>query len=176
MGLTAFLDSLPAPARRGFVALWGGCFIVLVFGLIPSWAVDANRELGWPRWQSGAGRVLGAAALPRRARCRALLLATLRTRGPGHTRPDRPAARARGGGPVPPLPQPHLRGAGRRAAELLLLVGRAGLLLYAGLWALGVQLVIVWIEEPDLRNRFGEPYVAYTRQVPRWIGRTGHGG
>lgn len=33
------------------------------------------------------------------------------------------------------------------------------------------HLFIVFVEEPSLRRRFGEPYVAYLRHVPRWIGR-----
>jgi protein-S-isoprenylcysteine O-methyltransferase Ste14 len=42
-----------------------------------------------------------------------------------------------------------------------------------GLWFLGfcglcLILIPAW-EEPDLKNRFGEPYEEYKRTVPRWI-------
>ena len=62
----------------------------------------------------------------------------------------------------------------------------AGVILMAGiaLWhrsALGLglvailfvifHLVIVYVEEPGLENRFGESYRAYKRHVPRWIPR-----
>jgi protein-S-isoprenylcysteine O-methyltransferase Ste14 len=48
--------------------------------------------------------------------------------------------------------------------------GELALLAYAALWAVLVQLFIVWIEEPGLHRRFGESYLQYTREVPRWVG------
>lgn len=48
--------------------------------------------------------------------------------------------------------------------------GELTLLVYAGLWALQCQAFIVWVEEPDLRRRFGLMYDQYARKVPRWVG------
>ena len=45
----------------------------------------------------------------------------------------------------------------------------ATLLGYLGLYVLGVQAVIVWWEEPVLRQRFGEDYSRYARDVRRWL-------
>ena len=49
--------------------------------------------------------------------------------------------------------------------------GELTLLLYSGAWALLVQTFIVRIEEPGLRKRFGDAYVRYTHEIPRWLGR-----
>jgi protein-S-isoprenylcysteine O-methyltransferase Ste14 len=31
------------------------------------------------------------------------------------------------------------------------------------------HLAVVFVEEPDLRRRFGAPYEQYCKQVPRWV-------
>ncbi len=55
-------------------------------------------------------------------------------------------------------------------AEVLYLVS-LGLLVYAVLISLVGHLVVVYVEEPELRERFGETYEAYCREVPRWFPR-----
>ncbi len=55
-------------------------------------------------------------------------------------------------------------------AEVLYLVS-LGLLVYAVLISLAGHLVVVYVEEPELRERFGETYEAYCREVPRWFPR-----
>lgn len=45
----------------------------------------------------------------------------------------------------------------------------AGVGVYAMLVTVAAHLVIVRIEEPELRERFGETYDAYCRQAPRWL-------
>jgi hypothetical protein len=42
---------------------------------------------------------------------------------------------------------------------------------YALLIILGCHLFLVFIEEPQLRARFGAPYGEYCRLVPRWLPR-----
>jgi protein-S-isoprenylcysteine O-methyltransferase Ste14 len=49
--------------------------------------------------------------------------------------------------------------------------GDVALLLYAGVVAVELHAWIVWREEPVLRRRFGDAYVAYAQRVPRWLGR-----
>jgi protein-S-isoprenylcysteine O-methyltransferase Ste14 len=51
-----------------------------------------------------------------------------------------------------------------------------GLLLRSGsvlaLAALGfavLHLVVIFVEEPGLAKRFGQSYLEYKRQVPRWV-------
>lgn len=44
-----------------------------------------------------------------------------------------------------------------------------GILAYALMLSLAAHLLVVYIEEPELRQRFGENYKAYCREVPRWF-------
>jgi protein-S-isoprenylcysteine O-methyltransferase Ste14 len=46
-----------------------------------------------------------------------------------------------------------------------------GILVYAAVISLTGHLLVVYIEEPELRERFGESYEAYCRRVPRWLPR-----
>jgi protein-S-isoprenylcysteine O-methyltransferase Ste14 len=52
-----------------------------------------------------------------------------------------------------------------------LLLGRLGLLLYAGAAWLIVAAFVHWYEEPTLTRRFGADYEAYRRAVPAWLPR-----
>jgi len=62
-------------------------------------------------------------------------------------------------------------------AALLIVSGEAwlfespSLLLYAAALAAAFHVLIVGYEEPRLRARFGDPYVAYCRSVARWLPR-----
>ena len=47
----------------------------------------------------------------------------------------------------------------------------AGFLIYAGLFMLFARRVVVALEEPELRERFGAEYEAYCARVPRWVPR-----
>src|SRR5688572_4294080 len=47
--------------------------------------------------------------------------------------------------------------------------GSGLMIVYFLLFTLAYQILIVLIEEPILRHMFGEEYLAYCRQVPRWI-------
>jgi len=52
-----------------------------------------------------------------------------------------------------------------------LLFASRDLAAYAALVWLGFHLFVVFVEEPALRARFGPPYDAYQRAVPRWLPR-----
>lgn len=62
-------------------------------------------------------------------------------------------------------------------AEVLVIWGVAlyaaslGVALYAALMTVAAHLLVVHVEEPELRRRFGESYAAYCREVPRWLPR-----
>ncbi len=61
------------------------------------------------------------------------------------------------------------------AAEVMVVWGEAlyfsslGFVSYAVLFTLFAQWVVVRVEEPELRERFGESYEAYCRNVSRWL-------
>ena len=63
------------------------------------------------------------------------------------------------------------------AGVLLILLGyliwflSIRLLLYTGGVFVALHLFIVLYEEPTLKQKFGEPYIKYCQQVPRWIPR-----
>jgi protein-S-isoprenylcysteine O-methyltransferase Ste14 len=52
-----------------------------------------------------------------------------------------------------------------------LFFGNVAVLEYAAGVAVVFHLFVVFYEEPTLRTQFGEEYVAYCAQVPRWIPR-----
>jgi protein-S-isoprenylcysteine O-methyltransferase Ste14 len=155
--------------RPGTLAL-GAAVIGTALGLLPFAMVRLNSALGWPRWESGAGRVAGAVLVAAGA---ALALYCSRL-----------FARLGQGTPVPTQPPRKLVVAGAYrwsrnpiyVADVTMLTGiflyrgELALLLYVAFFALASHLVIVWREEPELRARFGEAYDAYVRRVPRWLG------
>ena len=47
----------------------------------------------------------------------------------------------------------------------------AGIWVYAALVTVVARVVVVSIEEPELRERFGATYEAYCARVPRWLPR-----
>ena len=65
------------------------------------------------------------------------------------------------------------------AAEMMVIWGEAlyfsslGFLGYAVLMTCFAQWVVVRVEEPELRERFGAVYESYCQRVPRWIPRLG---
>jgi protein-S-isoprenylcysteine O-methyltransferase Ste14 len=48
-----------------------------------------------------------------------------------------------------------------------------GAALYAVAITVGAHVAVVYIEEPELRKRFGQGYEEYCRTVPRWLPRLG---
>jgi protein-S-isoprenylcysteine O-methyltransferase Ste14 len=62
-------------------------------------------------------------------------------------------------------------------AELMVIWGEAlyaaslGVVLYALAASIGGDLIVRYIEEPELRRRFGQSYESYCRDVPRWLPR-----
>lgn len=155
--------------RPGTLAL-GAAVIGTAFGLLPFAVVRLNAALGWPRFESDAARLAGAALI---AAGVALALYCSRL-----------FARLGQGTPVPIEPPRQLVVAGAYrwsrnpiyVADVTILVGlflhrgELARLLYAALFALAAHLVIVWREEPELRARFGADYERYMAEVPRWIG------
>ena len=50
-----------------------------------------------------------------------------------------------------------------------LISGQTILLVYLFLLWLGINQLIIWWEEPDLKKRLGKPYLDYLTRVPRWL-------
>jgi protein-S-isoprenylcysteine O-methyltransferase Ste14 len=147
----------------------GTALVGTLFILLPLGAIQLNQAWGWPRWQFAGGRVLGSvlalAGILVYAYCSGLF------------------SRVGKGTPVPLEPPEHLVIEGfyrfsrnpmyvAQVAYLLGLFayrGELSLALYAAIFAAAIHTSVVRTEEPELRQRFGEEYVRYMREVPRWI-------
>ncbi len=156
--------------KPGSIAM-GTVFLGTVFIFAPAGAIQLNGAYGWPRWQVPGGAVVGICIML------AGIAVLLYSSGL--------FSRVGRGTPVPIEPPEHLVITGlyrysrnpmyvAQVAVLLglfLYRGELSLALYAAIWAGAVGSWVVWREEPELRRRFGEEYVRYTQQVPRWIPR-----
>lgn len=97
------------------------------------------------------------------------------TLGEGTQSPLDPTKRLVIAGPYRYVRNPMILG------NVLLLVGEAvlfaswGILLLAALFWAAWHVVLVRVEEPSLRERFGSEYEAYERAVPRWLPRLAGG-
>jgi protein-S-isoprenylcysteine O-methyltransferase Ste14 len=60
-------------------------------------------------------------------------------------------------------------------ADVLILLGEAlllessAILVYAGVFWLALHVLVVTLEEPRLKRRFGPSYERYCQRVPRWV-------
>ena len=141
-----------------------------MFVALPEEAIELNRTQGWPRWESGVASAVGVVFLA--VGLAVCLLCTLRF------------LRARGT-PVPIYPPKEFVESGLYRYSrnpmyvayvaiflgFFLYFGELALLGLAVLVASALHLWIVWIEEPPLLRRFGDPYAEYQKRVQRWLGR-----
>lgn len=170
-------DWIRPSATRSTVALWAKSllnallFFALFMGALP-WVVHRLLPLALPlperprAWVAGALFAIGVIAW-------IACLDVFSRRGRGTPLPfDAPSQ----------LVTTGLFGAIRNpimAAELLVIWSEAiylsslGVALYAAAVTVLAHLLVVRVEEPELRERFGERYGAYCREVPRWL--PGHG-
>jgi protein-S-isoprenylcysteine O-methyltransferase Ste14 len=144
-------------------------FFVLFMVLLP-WGAHrlAPAEIPLPRMLgSGIGALLFVAGVVVWIAC----LDLFSRRGGGTPFPLDAPRELVTGGPFDVVRNPIM------AAELaviwseVLVFASLGLLIYAALISVLAHLSVVFIEEPELRERFGEPYEAYRRRVPRWLPR-----
>ena len=149
----------------------GTVFVGTVFVLAPLGAIQLNEAYDWPRWQIPGHSVVGIglafAGIAVILYCSGLF------------------SRIGRGTPVPIEPPEHLVITGlyrysrnpMYVAQLAILLGlfvyrgELALLLYLVIYTGAVRSMVVWREEPELRERFGAEYVRYARRVPRWIAR-----
>jgi protein-S-isoprenylcysteine O-methyltransferase Ste14 len=160
---------------RSASALWAksllnaGLFFAIFMVLLPWGAarlvpvsLPLSRPLGL-----GAGALLAVAGLAVWARC----LAVFSRSAEGTPFPLDAPRRLATSGPFSRVRNPIMLG------ELAVIWGAAlgfanlGIVSYAALMSLTAHLGVVFVEEPELRERFGEQYEAYASRVPRWLPR-----
>ena len=74
-------------------------------------------------------------------------------------------------GPFGVVRNPIIAAEGAAVWGAALYLSSLGALLYATFFTLAGHCIVVYAEEPELRERFGEQYEAYCRRVPRWLPR-----
>jgi len=141
--------------------------LVLVAG--PLWMIQLNADWNWPRWQVPAGRVIGS-ALMLGAVVIWLYCSRLFARiGKGTPFVTEPPKRLVAEGLYRYSRNPIYVGHVAFLMGWFLRSGCLAMFLYTVAIAALIQIEIIWLEEPGLRERFGEEYVHYTRRVPRWL-------
>lgn len=162
-------------ATRSTSALWAKSLLnaVLFFGIfmvglpaLAHWALPMALPL--PRtpslWLAGALALVGVAAW-------LLCLDAFSRHGRGTPLPADAPRRLVTTGLFGQIRNPIM------AAELLVIwavalyVASVGVVLYAVAISILSYLAVVYVEEPELRRRFGPEYEEYCRDVPRWLPR-----
>lgn len=151
--------------RRLRATIYGIFYITLVMAVLPYL---------WARWlgadPDSAVRILAGGALAAAGLALFIWCVVLMVRdGEGTQSPLEPPRRFVAAGPYRYARNPMLLG------NLLVLLGEAamfaspGIVVFAVLFFAICQSILLTIEEPALRRRFGATYEHYCRRVPRWL-------
>ena len=145
-----------------YSALFIGLLLVYLPDRLLSWSgIIRPAAIGV---QQVAGMVIGAVGATVALWC----IFTFATIGRGTPAPFDPPRRLVIRGPYRFVRNPMYLGAGLALASAALFYESLPLLGYAGVFLLATHLIVVWYEEPTLRQTFGQEYEAYCRQVRRW--------
>jgi protein-S-isoprenylcysteine O-methyltransferase Ste14 len=142
-------------------AFMGGWFWV-VLQLQP---LSQRWDAALPAWIAALGAVLGLAGAAGIATCVGLFVVRGRGTPALFDAPRRFVAM----GPYRRVRNPMYLSAIAVFAGYGLYVQSLAVLAFAAAWFLLIHMIVLVIEEPGLRRRFGPTYEAYCRQVPRWI-------
>jgi protein-S-isoprenylcysteine O-methyltransferase Ste14 len=151
-----------AAGSAAFFALAPGVVAGLVPWLLTGWEVREPLPYWAPLRVAGLALV-GAGAL-------ALLHAFVRfvVEGVGTPAPVAPTERLVVGGAYRYVRNPMYLAVAALIFGQALLLGQAGLLLYAAAFCVTVAVFVRSYEEPTLARRFGAQYETYRRAVPAW--------
>jgi protein-S-isoprenylcysteine O-methyltransferase Ste14 len=159
-----------ASSRRNVVVsvlftIFGGPGIVLVY--LPLWITRFRVPAGEPWWQIALAGVLIAAGLT------PLLESTLRFiyAGRGTLMPTAPTEHLVVSGFYRYVRNPMYTGVLFALAGELILFESRSLAIYAAVVWLLVHLFICFYEEPTLTRRYGDEYLRFKQNVPRWLPR-----
>lgn len=167
---------MPPMVRRVIALALGATFLTVIFVLLPLEVAQWSAEQGWPRWRTVGGQGLGAALFTGTLGLVLYCSRLFAVFGKGTPVPVDPPKELVVAGVYRFSRNPMYVGQVSILLSYFLYFGHLALLVYALTWAVFVHAFVVWIEEPQLRRRFGVPYEAYTREVPRWLGIPRRGG
>ena len=143
-----------------FVLLWGWLALY-----VSRMDVRAGRSL--PAWCPTLGWIIAVPALAVELVCIGFFV----VRGSGTPAPFDAPRRVVAVGPYRFVRNPMYIGGLALLAAFALYLRSPSVLVFAGVWIVFVHLGVVYLEEPDLRRKFGASYEEYCRTVPRWIPR-----
>lgn len=148
---------------------WFLCFPVLFIVAIPWWLT--RRVDGQLVWRGGLWQWVGVWLILNGVGLAGWCVNLFNVKGRGTPVPFDPPKAFVVSGPYRFVRNPMMLGLFSLLLGETALYGSRVVLLYAlGLMALAMAFVHL-VEEPDLQRRFGASYLAYTRQVPRWLPR-----
>ncbi len=159
-----------ASLRRNIVvsvlfAIFGGPGIVLVY--LPFWITRLRVPGGEPWWQIALAGVLIAVGLaPLVESARRFVYA-----GRGTLAPTTPTEHLVVSGFYRFVRNPMYVGVLIALAGEAVLFERRGLILYLAIVWLATYLFVCLYEEPTLGRRYGEEYLRFKQNVPRWLPR-----
>ena len=145
----------------GFILLWGWVALSL------HRRYDMTLGLVLSGWTPALGIALMAAGGTLALAC----IATFVSRGECTPAPMDPPRKFVAAGPYQFLRNPMYIGGFCVLAGFGLYERSPAILFFAVPWLLLAHLFVVFYEEPHLRAKFGSPYDAYCRSVPRWLPR-----
>jgi protein-S-isoprenylcysteine O-methyltransferase Ste14 len=138
----------------------------VVVGLVP-W-VMTRWDRRTPPWSSPALRILGAALIVGGVVVLVRLFARFVTDGLGTPAPVAPTRHLVVSGLYRHVRNPMYIAVVAAIVGQALLLGRAGLLVYAATVWVVVAAFVRWYEEPSLHERFAASYDEYRDAVPAW--------
>ena len=145
-----------------YSVLFIGLLLVYVPARLLSWSgIVRPAAFGVPQV---AGMVFGAVGGVVALWC----IFTFASAGRGTPAPFDPPRRLVVRGPYRFVRNPMYIGAGLALAGAALFYESWPLLVYTGLFFLATHILVVWYEEPVLRESFGPDYEAYRGRVRRW--------
>ena len=159
-----------ASLRRNIVVsilftIFGGPGIVLVY--LPFWLTRFRVPAGEPWWQIAlAGVLIAAGVAPLVESARRFIYA-----GRGTLVPTTPTEHLVVSGFYRHVRNPMYAGVLIALAGEVLLFHSRGLLLFAVLLWLGFHLFVSRYEELTLTRRYGDEYLRFKQNVPRWLPR-----
>jgi protein-S-isoprenylcysteine O-methyltransferase Ste14 len=159
-----------ASLRRNIIvsilfAIFGGPGIVLVY--LPLWLTRFRVPAGESRWQIAlAGVLIAAGVAPLVESARRFIYA-----GRGTLVPTAPTEHLVVSGFYRFVRNPMYVGVLIALAGEAVLFERRGLILYLAIVWLATHLFVCLYEEPTLTRRYGDEYLRFKQNVPRWLPR-----
>lgn len=129
--------------------------------------IDLLWKLALPQWTTGPGVLLLVLGLAVSLPCVVVFIG----RGRGTPAPFDPPQKFVATGLYRYCRNPMYVGLLLLLAGLALVWHSLAVILLAALLAIAIHSAVVALEEPQLKRRFGQPYLDYCGRVPRWLPR-----